>query len=245
MRILLTRPVRESRALARRLRAAGHSLRIAPMLEIGAVGERPIPHAGVAALVFTSANGVRFGAPRIDARDLPAYCVGPRTAAAARRAGFSPVVSADGDAAALAEAVLADLDPAAGTLLHPAGKAHRPEPAARLRAAGFRLRTEIVYEARPAAALPRHVITALKSGDIDLVLLYSPRSAARFSHLLRAAVGADAIARLRVAALSAAVATAAGRGYGRVIVAPAPDTDALLRAVEAATGERMKGRIGR
>ena len=244
MRILLTRPLRESRALARRLRAAGHSVRLAPMLEIRPLGDARIATKDVAALVFTSANGVRFGAPRLESRDLPAWCVGPRTAAAARRAGFTPVIDAAGDAAALADRIIADREPAAGTLLHLAGRDHRAELAARLRAAGFHLRTEIVYEARPAAALPRHVSAALKSGDIDLVLLYSPRSAARFSRLLRAAVGADAIARLRIAALSAAVAEAAGGGYGRMIVAPAPRTDALLHAVEWATGERMTRRSG-
>ncbi|MFQ5347492.1 MAG: uroporphyrinogen-III synthase [Rhodothalassiaceae bacterium] len=238
MRILLTRPLPESRALAQRLRRMGHSVRIAPMLEIRAVGEGAIPQAGVAALVFTSANGVRFGAPRIEGRDLPAWCVGPRTAAAARRAGFSRVVSADGDALALADRIAAALDPAAGTLLHPAGRDHRPALADRLRRAGFHLRTEIVYEAQPVTALPPHVVAALKAGDIDLVLLYSSRTAAAFARAVQQEAGVAAMARLVILALSPAVAAAAGSGYAEVVTAPAPHGGALLGGLEAIAKRR-------
>ena len=58
---------------------------------------------------------------RTSARDIPIFAVGPQTADAAARAGFLRVRSADGDAAALADAVPHWADPAAGALLHAAG----------------------------------------------------------------------------------------------------------------------------
>ena len=55
------------------------------------------------ALLFTSANGVRALAALTPRRDLPALCVGPATAAAARQAGFVNCFEAAGDARALAD----------------------------------------------------------------------------------------------------------------------------------------------
>lgn len=66
---------------------------------------RAVELSGVAALAFTSPNGVDAFMRNSARRDLPVFAVGPATAAAARAAGFAQVTSADGDGAALARLI--------------------------------------------------------------------------------------------------------------------------------------------
>jgi uroporphyrinogen-III synthase len=112
MRLLVTRPLDESQALAERLEARGHQAAIEPLLTIAPDLLAPLSLEGVQALLFTSANGVRAFALRSPRRDLPVYAVGPATAAAAREIGCATVESAGGDVRALAALVVTRLDPA-------------------------------------------------------------------------------------------------------------------------------------
>jgi len=236
MRILLTRPRAQAEPTARRLQAAGHDVVLAPVLEIVSV-DGPQPSIGdVAAVLFTSVNGVQHGRDRLPHFDGPAFCVGARTAEAARAAGFAQVASADGDAEALAALVRSRVDPSAGALLHPCGRQRKAVLRERLAAAGYRLRELPVYEACDMLRLPDEARRALEEGDIDLVLVYSERSARRFLSLAEAGLDPERLMGLTAGALSeAAGAVLAGR-VGRVIVAPRPDEASLMAALADATG---------
>ncbi len=74
-------------------------------------------------------------------------------------------------------------------------------------------------------------IAALKQGRIDLVLLFSPRTAVTFAELARAAA-VDA-SELTALCLSPAVATAvSGLAWKKVEVAEKPDLASLLALVD-------------
>ena len=79
--------------------------------------------------------------------------------------------------------------------------------------------------------LPAHVAALLDGGRVDAVLLYSPRTAAHFA----AQVDAAGIDRggIALAALSPAVAGAAGSGWRAVAAAVTPDDTALFAAATA------------
>lgn len=240
MHVLLTRPREDSERLAADLRACGHRVTLAPMLLIRPLGGGAIDVAGAQAILFTSVNGVRTGAARLSRRDRPVFAVGDRTAQAARRAGFADVRSADGDAGDLAALIAKTLTPQDGPLLHMAGADVGDRLADAARKAGFGLQREIVYEAAPAQTLPADAAKAIDEGDIDLVLLYSPRTARRFVEL----AGPDAIARVHAGMLSAAVADAAlkaagGARFKGVTVAPAPNQAALLEALTRQMGQAL------
>ena len=108
IRLLLTRPQAQARALAAQLRARGFAPLLCPMLDLVFLERRPPRLSPTAALAFTSANGVE-ALKRSMARPLwreacarRVFAVGEATAAAARAAGFRHIVEADGDAQALA-----------------------------------------------------------------------------------------------------------------------------------------------
>ena len=232
---LITRPEEDARPLAEALAARGVATVIEPLLAI-----RPLPEAasdlakdlaGVQALLFTSANGARAFAELSPRRDIGVLAVGDATASAARELGFTAVESAGGDVQALARLVKQRLKPAGGPLFHAAGSAVAGDLAEILAAGGFDLRRRMLYESATATALSPETSAALKAGRIDLVLLFSPRTAVTFAELARAAA-VDA-SEMTALCLSPAVATAvSGLAWKKVEVAEKPDLPSLLALVD-------------
>ncbi|MBN9431561.1 MAG: uroporphyrinogen-III synthase [Bosea sp.] len=228
MRLLVTRPQPEAERTAAELVRRGHEPVLAPLLVTELL---PAPAFSTpAALLFTSANGVRavasWPAERV-ARSVPALCVGERTAAAARAAGFADVRSADGDGEDLARLARTVLDPRAGPLLHPTVASPARDLAALLGGGGFTVETVEAYRMSEAEALPAAIGTALRAGTIDGVLLYSRRTAETFARLTEAL--RPHLAAMPLYCLSAEVA--AGAGSGKRLVADAPNEAALLALV--------------
>lgn len=229
MRVLVTRPSEDATRLGERLAGMGHEAVAAPLLDIHYIAGDALDLNGVQAVLFTSANGVRAFCERSDNRALSALCVGDATAREASAAGFGDVKSAAGDVATLAQLVVAELDPAAGALLHPAGTKVAGDLAGLLEDAGFTYRREVLYEALKADALPLPAREGLEAGDLGAVLLYSPRTGAAFAKLVTDAGLRDCMGTVTAYCLSAAVAHEIETlPWAAVRIAATPDQDALL-----------------
>ncbi len=236
--VLVTRPVADAGPLAAVLAAHGIAARLEPLLLIEFLPGPPLVLAGVQAILATSANGVRALSLRTECRSLPLFAVGDATAREAREQGLITVESASGDVEALAALVKARLDPTQGTLLHVAGTALAGDLAANLVSAGFACRREVLYRARTAEGLSEETAAALREGLVDGVLLYSPRTAATFVHLVKAAGLAAQCVRLHAFCLSAAVAAAVNQiAWKAVVTAAMPIEAALVAAVARAAAE--------
>ena len=224
-RILVTRSEPGASETAARLRAAGFEALVEPVFAIAPIAA-DIPDFD--ALAFTSANGARQFARLSPRRDASAFCVGARTAQAAREMGFADVVSADGDVLALLDLVSRKLPPDA-RLLHVGNAESRGDLAERLSAAGHNARFVAVFHAVPVES-PGRRLAALLAGQerIDAVMVHSPRAAIILAGF------ADGVARppsLSVVAISeAAAAPLAGRA-ARVEIAATPDEAALISAL--------------
>jgi len=118
--LLLTRPLAQSLAYAEDLRAKygrGLTVLISPLTQIVPLNA-PLDLGGITGLIFTSQNGAQAFAARVAARDLPAFCVGERTAECARALGFT-AMSADGSVQDLAGLIAAQ--ETVGKLLYTSG----------------------------------------------------------------------------------------------------------------------------
>ncbi len=91
-RIWITRALPGAESTAERVRALGHEAVVAPLLTVQPLADTRIDLAGVAALAFTSANGVRAFAEKCADRSLRVFAVGLATAQAARQVGFRAVL---------------------------------------------------------------------------------------------------------------------------------------------------------
>jgi uroporphyrinogen-III synthase len=165
--------------------------------------------------------------------------VGEQTAIAARRAGFTHVISANGDAAGLRDLVLAKVKvkelKKASTLLHLAGADLASDLASELGEHGLRVVTQTTYRMAPVASLPREVCDAFAANRIEVVLHYSRRSARAFLDAARAGgveISALAIPQCCISAAVASVLREAGAT--QVMVAASPDENALFDALDRA-----------
>ncbi|MGE7415392.1 uroporphyrinogen-III synthase [Methylobacterium tarhaniae] len=226
LRVWVARPLPAGARTAGRVGALGHRPLLAPVLDLALSGA-PAPEGPFDALILTSASAVpALAGSRLAA--LPAYCVGTRTAEAARAAGLGPVHEAGGDALALAELIGRDL-PRGARLVHAAGRERKDEPGDTLAARGYRLTAWIAYAARPLPALPAPVAEALDDDGLDAALHYSRRSAATALGLARAAGREEPFRRLAHHCLSADVAAPlVAAGIVSHVVAARPDEETLL-----------------
>jgi uroporphyrinogen-III synthase len=231
--VLIPRPEPQAQRLAAELRAEGWAPLIWPLLRIEPLARADLTDAR--AVLFTSANAVAQAAQA----PIPALCVGEATARAARAAGFADVRAAEGDAASLGRLVVASLDPAGGPLAFVRGETVAADLAGALRAAGFDVREQVVYAARPETTVPTEIDAAMREGGLRAALFYSPRTAAAFAAL--AAPWRAGLARAAAVAISpAAAAPLRALGFSRVIAAKRPDDDAV-RAALAATRPQNDG----
>jgi uroporphyrinogen-III synthase len=172
----------------------------------------PLPwtasNARIDALLLTSANAVRQAGRQLEAfLDLPAYAVGPGTAAAAWAAGLSPIDTGNAGVDALLERISPEL-----RLLHLCGE-HRRGPSV----VRSNLTSVPVYRAAELAN-PR----GLERLNGALALVHSPRAGSRLAELV------SQRSSIAVAAISPAAAEACGRGWESVQAAEQPGDDALL-----------------
>jgi uroporphyrinogen-III synthase len=212
------------------------------MLRFEPVAVHEDMNARYSAVIVTSANALRGIEPHLKGHrmlELPLFAVGEHTAAAARRAGFTHVVSANGDAANLRDLVLASLRAKelkkASTLLYLAGAEIARDLASELEESGFRVVTQTTYKMIAVKSLPREACDAFAANRVEAVLHYSQRSARAFLDAARAAgveISALAIPQCCISATVASVVRDAGAT--QVVVAATPDENALFEALERA-----------
>ena len=197
-RIWITRTQPGADATAQRVRALGHEAVVAPLLSVRMLPDVVVDLRGVAALAFTSANGVRAFADASGERGLKVFAVGATTAQAARAAGFKSVLSADGDVEALAEGIAARRGELRGAVLHPGAAEPAGDLAGALDTHGVDARCLVLYETVP---VDLDADVAERLGQSDAVLLHSARAAQVLAKLLRA----HPAPRMRALGLSKAV----------------------------------------
>jgi uroporphyrinogen-III synthase len=182
-KIWITRARPAAEATAERVRALGHDAVVAPLLQVRDLATVEIDLTGVAALAFTSANGVRAFAEKSGERTLRVFAVGGATAQAARQAGFRSVLSADGDVEALAHGIAGRRAELKGVVLHAGAAEPAGDLVGDLARRGVEARALALYETTPAPISETQAKSLVRS---DMVLLHSPRAARALARLLRA-----------------------------------------------------------
>ena len=211
MRFWITRPEPDATALKKRLIAQGHDVIIEPLMWIDFTETDPIEIDGAQALIATSRNGIRAIAQSEVAdyaRTLPIFVVGPGTAAAAREAGFADIVQGPARGADLVPMIESRAEIHGGPLVHLAGDTVSLGMAEELRHLGFAVLQPTVYIARMAEKLSTAFLPKLVLGEIDAVILLSPRTARTYVELIQAHQLVRSARKLRHFCLSEAVAAA-------------------------------------
>jgi len=226
---LLTRPQPQSLRFAGQLRLAlGEvAVTISPVIEPEWLTPA-LPDGRFGGIIFTSEAAVTACAVmKASGVTLPetAWCVGDRTAQAARAIGFT-AQSAGGDAGALTAMICAQSPP--GPLLHLHGADTRGDVVGHLTRAGVPTTGVVVYR-QQAKPLTQDARALLGGQGRVAVPLFSPRSAALLVTQLRTI---PLRATLTFFALGQAVAAELGNSpRGPHFVAAAPNAQALIACI--------------
>src|SRR4051812_3671568 len=233
MRLLVTRPEPDATRTAETLRARGHEVLVAPLLAtLTIAADLAGAYDGV---LMTSANAARALAAhprRGELIHLACFTVGNRSAEAARAAGFTNTISANGALANLIDLVTARFQSSA-RLLYLAGEDRAGDLAGDLAKRGIAVDTVVLYRALAAEKLPAHLTEALKHGTLDGVLHYSRRSVATLLALANHSRAVPALTAIAHYCLSDEVAVPLREGgAGRILVAARPDEASLLALID-------------
>ena len=179
--VLITRPEPGASDTAARVASLGFVPLLTPVMRIHPTPSSLPAAASLAAVLVTSGNAVD-ALPQAY-RATPLFSVGDATAERARAAGFTQVLSAAGDAEALADLVIRQQSPRHGTLLLASGHGQGGTLATTLRQAGFRVARRVVYTAVPTRELAPAATAALRAGSVRAALFFSAETARQFVRL--------------------------------------------------------------
>jgi uroporphyrinogen-III synthase len=242
MAVIVTRPHPDDETTAASLRARGFQVLQAPMLRLEPVAFHDDVDAHYGAVIVTSANALRGIESHLKGHrllELPLFAVGEHTASAARRAGFTHVISANGDVTSLRDSILARVKAKelkkASTLLYLAGADLARDLASELGERGLRVVTQTTYRMVPVSSLPREACDAFAANRVEAVLHYSRRSARAFLDAARAGgVEISALAIPQCCISEAVASVVRDAGATQVMVAASPDENALFEALDRA-----------
>jgi uroporphyrinogen III methyltransferase/synthase len=251
-RVLVTRTEAQAGEMVAALGDAGAEAVVMPMIRLLPPDDYAALDAaleridGYDALLFTSANAVRFTAARAAERgvsltgvDASVVCVGPKTAEVALSAGLPVhrVPESRFDAEGILDEVVRSLPPAGKRFLLPRSEAARDVLPDGLRREGAAVDAVTVYRNVPADLDAGALCAALQAGELDALTFTSPSTVRRFAALLDAS-SREAASRCIIAAIGPVTAAALERVGLAPHVTPA---QATARELVAALAEHVAG----
>jgi uroporphyrinogen-III synthase len=223
MNLLIIRPLPGSDATADRAVAAGFTPIVMPLFAVSPATWAVPDAAEYDAILVTSANALRHGGAELSKlKRLPVYAVGAATAATAQQSGFTVAASGEGGGTDILQ--IASNDKCRRIVWLAGANTIKLDALP-----GMQLDQIIVYQSA-ALAGPADFADILRQKDL-VAALHSPRAARHFASQCDIN-GVDRSA-IMLAALSPAVAIAAGQGWRDVAIADAPNDDALLSAAKS------------
>jgi len=235
--VALTRPAGRNEPLAALLAAAGATVVVVPLIEIGpaddagALGRALSSLDEVTWVAVTSASAVPAILGAVDDVRALERCrvaaVGPATAEALREASVRVDVVGDGSGGSRLADLLGRPGPGGGAVVIAAAAEPRPELGAALSAAGWSVDQAPAYATRPVAPGETEAGAVLGA---DVVIVASPSAVRSLVQL--ASVAARETSEVRLVAIGATTATKARRaGFADVTVAARPSDQGLFDAV--------------
>lgn len=228
--VLVTRPEEDAAEFARAIERAGFKTMTEPMLKILTLKfVMPGPDT-YQAIVFTSPKAVR-ALPEGFRSSVPVYCVGNRTAEAAKLQGFKKIITAGGTVADLAALLRADTALKGKKILHIRGEHTAADGPENL---GMDVATLVVYVARPVKAFSADCMKALEAGRIGAVTFLSRRTALTFVDLIEKAGLSHKLTGINLLCISEPVLECVrSHGWAGTYTAPTPDTGGMISLLDS------------
>ena len=185
MHILLTRPLEDCSEMILKLKNLGHQISHLPLLKIEAVQYEKINLTDFNAIIFTSANAIKFLDIKPIDKKLFCFCVGNATEKKARGFGFQNVISAEGNVENLKELILQNFDLKSGKLLYVSGETISIDLDKQLLKEGYDINRVVNYRTNHIKNFDEKFVIELKKKIPNIVYIYSQNSALSFLNFIK------------------------------------------------------------
>jgi uroporphyrinogen-III synthase len=185
MHILLTRPLENCYEMILKFQSLGHKVSNLPLLKVSKVKYEEVDFLDFNAIIFTSANAIKFlDIKKIDKNRL-CFCVGNVTEKKARSVGFQNVIAAEGNVENLKELILQNFDQKDGNLIYISGETVSINLDQQLLKEGYNIKRVINYRTIHNLNFDDKFVSELKLKMPDMVYVYSQNSALSFLNFIK------------------------------------------------------------
>ena len=185
MHILLTRQLEDCSNLMTRFVSLGHIVSHMPLLNIEKVLYDPKIINDCKAIIFTSANAIKFLDTKETNKKIKCFCVGLATEKQAKSVGFQNIISAEGNVRNLKELILQNFVPSEGSIVYVSGEIISSDLDQQLVNEGFFIKRVINYKSIHNKKFDSNFIVKLKNNIPDIVYIYSYNSALSFLNFIK------------------------------------------------------------
>ena len=185
MHILFTRPFDDCSELMLRFKSLGHLVSHIPVIRIEKINYESLDFSLFKAIIFTSANAIKFLDTKIIDKKIKCFCVGSATENIAKMKGFQNIYVAGGNVENLKEIILQNFGISEGKLIYVTGQIISSDLDKILISEGYNLKRVINYKAREQEKFNNDEIEKLKDKMPDIVYIYSQNSAISFLNMIK------------------------------------------------------------
>ena len=185
MHILFTRPLDDCHEMILKFQSLGHEISHLPLINIEGLKYEAPNYSEFKAIIFTSANAVKFLDIKNIDKKLKCFCVGSATEKKARSVGFQNVFAAEGNVGNLKELILQNFKPSDGKLIYISGEIISSDLDKELISSGYTIERLINYRANPIEKYDESFIEKLKLKMPEITYIYSQNSAINFLKVIK------------------------------------------------------------
>ena len=177
MHILLTRPLEDCSEMILKFQSLGNKVSHLPLLQIHKVDYSENNFLDFKAIIFTSANAVKFFDNKKIDKKILCFCVGNATEKKARNIGFQNVIAAEGNVENLKELILRNFDKKDGKMIYVSGETISIDLDQKLIKEGYDVKRIINYKTIHNENFDENFVKELKLDIPEIVYVYSQNSA--------------------------------------------------------------------
>ena len=185
MHILLTRSFEDCYEMIVKFKSLGHQVSHLPLLNVEKIKYHEIDFPSYKAIIFTSANAIKFLDLKLIEKNFLCFCVGDATEKKARSVGFQNVIAAEGNVENLKELVLQNFDQKDGNLIYISGETISSNLDQQLIEEGYNIKRVINYRTSYNQNFGDEFVGELKLKMPDMVYVYSQNSAESFLNFIK------------------------------------------------------------
>ena len=177
MHILLTRPLEDCSEMILKFQSLGNKVSHLPLLQIHKIDYTENNFLDFKAIIFTSANAIKFFDNKKIDKKILCFCVGNATEKKARSIGFQNVIAAEGNVENLKELILRNFDKKDGKMIYVSGETISIDLEQKLIKEGYDVKRIINYKTIHNESFDENFVKELKLDMPEIVYVYSQNSA--------------------------------------------------------------------